>query len=403
MFKKVKELFHIIKFKMPKKYDVTIHLCVILLMVLGTVMVTSCSVGETIGNNLVVIKTLIKQIAFVIAAYMVMLNVAHYFSLEKIVKYNRTLGFIMLGLLAACLAFDGAGGAKSWIYISIPFLGQMSIQPSEFMKVYMMISMACHIEIARRNPKFTFWEIVKIPIGFFLMSSFIIVILQNDTGSFLVMALICAVCALLPSHPNMQFPQKIIMGLMGVAFVFVLFLMSDLGMELLSKIPFVGSYIVGRFEMSANPWKDEYGSGLQLINSLYAFASGGWKGLGLGQSIQKMKYLPAASTDYILAITVEELGIFGFLGILCLYSCIIYKLVNYALYSRKEGYKIIYIGTALFIFIHFVFNVGGVTGLIPLTGIPLLFISAGASSLVSVCMAIGVCQALISKERIERE
>ena len=175
------------------------------------------------------------------------------------------------------------------------------------------------------------------------------------------------------------------------------------GMSFLEKIPFIGTHIVERFKMSANPWQDEYNKGLQLINSLYAFASGGWRGLGFGQSIQKMKYLSAASTDFILAITVEELGIFGFSVILIGYSCIIFRLFRYALMSKHEGYKIIYIGTSLYIFIHFVVNAGGVTGLIPLTGVPLLFISSGASSLVSICCAIGICQALASKENLERE
>ncbi len=123
---------------------------------------------------------------------------------------------------------------------------------------------------------------------------------------------------------------------------------------------------------------------------------------GFGQSVQKMQYLPAASTDYILAITVEEFGILGFLVILGGYGVLIYRLFKYALMSKREGYKILYIGTAMYLFIHFVFNVGGVTGLIPLTGIPLLFISSGASSLVSICSAIGIAQAAIARENRER-
>ena len=401
MLKKILKLINLFKFKMPRKYDFSIHLCVILLMVLGTVMVSSCSVGETIGNNLVVIKTLIKQIVFMIAAYLCMINVSHYYSFEKIAKFINPIGGVLIILLLACFAFDGAGGAKSWIYIPTP-LGEISIQPSEFAKVYMILNMACFVQASRRHPEYTLIDIVKVPVSYFAMMAAII-LAQNDMGSFLVMALICAVCCLIPSHKSMQKAQKIVLGLMCFGMCFVLFLMTDFGMEILAKIPFIGSHIVTRFKISANPCIDEYIKGLQLINSLYAFASGGWRGLGLGQSIQKMKYLSAASTDFILAITVEELGIFGFLAILTLYSIIIFKLFSYALYSKREGYKIIYIGTALFIFIHFVFNVGGVTGLIPLTGIPLLFISAGASSLVSICSAIGICQALISKERIERE
>lgn len=384
------------KINMPSKYDRGIHASVIILMLLGTLMILSCSVGETITNTLAVLKTIIKQVLFVCVAYFTMVNVANYFSLEKILKVINYIGAFLLVLLGACLLFDGAGGAKSWIYIPLPFI-EVSIQPSEFMKVYMLVCMACYVEKAKRNMKLTCWNIISFPFSIFFIS-LLIILWQNDAGSLLVLTLICAICLMIPSHPNLQKFQNFVFGAMMFGMFLVFILMSDWGMEILDKIPFIGSHIVTRFEMSANPWQDEYGKGLQLINSLYAFASGGWKGLGLGQSIQKMQYLPAASTDYILAITVEELGIFGFGTILIGYSVIIFKLFKYAMMSKREGYKIIYMGTAAFIFVHFVLNVGGVTGLIPLTGIPLLFISAGASSLVSICMAIGICQGLISKE-----
>ena len=394
------KLLKLFKIKMPSKYDRSIHLCVIILMVLGTLMVSSCSVGETIENNLAVIKAIIKQVLFVCVAYLGMVNVANYFSLEKIYKYVNFVGFILVILLGACLLFDGAGGAKSWIYIPLPFF-EVSIQPSEFMKVYMLICMACYIERSKRMRKANWWDITKVPLSFFVIAA-IIIYLQNDMGSLVVMALICAICLLLPSHPGLKGFQKLAFGGIMAGIVLIFVLMTDWGMNLVEHIPFFGDHVAARFEMAANPWTDEFGNGLQLINSLYAFASGGWKGLGLGQSIQKMQYLPAASTDYILAITVEELGIFGFGIILICYSMIIFKLFTYAMMTKREGHKLIYMGTALFIFIHFVLNVGGVTGLIPLTGIPLLFISAGASSLVSICGAIGLCQGLASKENIER-
>lgn len=389
-----------LKFKMPKKYDRFIHLSVIVLMTLGTLMIISTSVGETYSSKTIVIKTIIKQMVFVTFAYFCMVNVANRFVFEKVMKYQRAIGIVILLLLAACLMSHGANGAKSWIYITIPFFGQISIQPSEFFKVYIVVCMACIIEkVKRRNIEW--WAIVREPISFYGIAA-IIILFQHDLGSLIVISLICAICFLIPSHPNLRKIQKYASYGLGIGTLGVVFLSSNLGIALLEKLPFFQTYMINRFKMAANPWTDEYNAGLQLINSLYAFASGGWNGLGLGQSIQKMQYLPEALTDYILAITVEELGIIGFILVMVCYGAIIYSLFKYALMSKREGYKIVYIGTALYLFIHFVFNVGGVTGLIPLTGIPLLFISSGASSLVSICTGLGICQALAARENRER-
>ena len=391
------KLHKLFKFRMIHDYDIKIHACVLILIFIGSLMVISCSVGDSITNSSVVFKTILKQSVFVMAAYLAMTNVSNYFSLNRINKIIKPLGIVLCILLGVCLFFDGAGGAKSWIYFR--FAGvEISIQPSEFFKVYMILIMACLIEKTKRLKQATWLDITLIPLSFFVIGCGLIYV-QNDLGSIVVITLICAISLLIPSHPSLKTFQKIsFYGLMGLV-VLMGILMSDFGLQLVEHIPFFGSHVAARFETSANPWVDEYNTGLQLINSLYAFASGGFFGLGPGQSIQKLKYLPAASTDYILAITVEELGVLGFLIILICYSMIILQLFKYAFKSKMQGYKMIYIGTSLYIFLHFVFNVGGVTGLIPLTGIPLLFISAGASSLVSVCMAIGICQACISLEK----
>lgn len=389
-----------IKFNMPAKYDKAIHASVIVLIILGSLMIASTSVGETSINQLIVVRTIAKQCAFVVAAYIAMLFFANTFVLEKVTKIIRPVGFVLIIMLVACFFFEGAGGANSWIRFSIPGLGQFTVQPSEFMKVFMIVIMASVIEkVKRRN--IDCWSIVKIPLSFYLIAA-LLIFLQNDTGSLIVLSLICAVCLLIPSHPNLKKLQNSVTLLLAGGASFVIFLASGLGISMLQKMDFIDPYIISRFEMAKNPWVDTHNQGYQLINSLYAFASGGWGGLGFGQSIQKMRYLPAAITDYILAITVEELGIIGFMIVLIGYGTIIYRLFKYALMSKREGYKILYIGTALYLFIHFVFNVGGVTGLIPLTGIPLLFLSSGASSLVSVCCAIGICQASIAKENRER-
>lgn len=396
----MKALNKLINFKMPRKGDRLIHFSVLILLLLGTLMIISTSVGETYTSDIIVYKTIIKQVAFGILAYFIMVQFANKFTMKGALKKAHSIGHILVIMLFACLLFDSVGGAQCWIRFKIPFLGEMTIQPSEFMKVFMIVIMACIVERSRKK-NWDCWTIIKIPFIFYCLTA-IAIFLQNDLGSFIVVSLICSICLLLPTHPNLaKFQQIVFWALVGGGLL-VVFLASDLGIGILESMDFIPSYMIGRFKTASDPWFDPIGSGYQLIQSLYAFASGGLQGLGFGQSIQKLMYLPEAETDYILAITVEELGIIGFGLIFLGYLTIIGRLITYALHSKKESYKIIYIGTALYLFIHFVFNVGGVCGFIPLTGVPLLFISSGSSSLWSICIAIGICQAILSEENRER-
>ena len=388
-----------ITFKMPKKYDLFIHIAVIALMVFGSLMITSTSVGETFISKNVVMKTFIKQLIFMIAGYLGMVFLANNFTMSRAKWWSQPVGYLIVAMLVVCLLFEETGGARSWIHIPIPFLGDMTLQPSEFFKTFMVILMAVTVESTRRK-NYDWWSIIKLPFIFFLVGAGL-VFYQNDAGSVIVLAIICSICFMIPSHPNLKGVQRVVGSLIAVAGIGVVFILTPMGVSTMEKSSFLQSHQLSRITIAADPFVDPYGDGFQLINSLYAFSTGGWNGLGLGQSIQKMAYLPEAKTDYILPITVEELGISGFVFILVFYSIIIYRLFYYSLKTKSEGYRILFIGTALYLFVHFVFNVGGVSGLLPLMGIPLLFISSGASSLLSICCALGVCQATISKMNAE--
>ncbi|MBR3346915.1 MAG: FtsW/RodA/SpoVE family cell cycle protein, partial [Solobacterium sp.] len=130
-----------------------------------------------------------------------------------------------------------------------------------------------------------------------------------------------------------------------------------------------------------------------------SFVTGGWFGLGYGNSVRKYTNFPAANTDFILAIVVEEMGVFGFLLIFVPYMIIIVQLFRYALKIRSEQARVILVGTAMYLMIHSFFNIGGVTGMIPLTGVPLLMISSGGSSTLAFMAAIGLAQAVIDQYR----
>lgn len=122
-------------------------------------------------------------------------------------------------------------------------------------------------------------------------------------------------------------------------------------------------------------------------------------GRGIGNSMRKFGYLTQAENDYILAVIIEECGIFGLVIIVGFYAVIISRLFHYAFKTNELTYKVVLVGIATYISMHFILNVGGVACLIPFTGVPLLFISNGGSSLFAVCLSIGIAQSCIRRIR----
>ena len=134
--------------------------------------------------------------------------------------------------------------------------------------------------------------------------------------------------------------------------------------------------------------------------SLVSFATGGLFGLGYGRSIHKYMNFPNPSNDFILPVIVEELGlVFGFIPVVVLYGMILIPLVRYTFKSVNTRERMTFVGVFMYFVLHFVLNVGGVSGLIPLTGVPLLLLSSGGSSTVASMIAIGIAEAEIIRYR----
>lgn len=380
---------------MPRKYDFWLHLSSLILILFGSLMILSTSVGSTESDSMVVAKVVFKQTIFVIIAYVMMIFLANNFTMVRARKLGRFAGFCLVLACMLTFAFGTVNGAYGWIR-----LGSITIQPSEFVKVFMIVIIAVYVEIAgRRN--FDWWTIIKIPFLFFC--TFVGVILfQRDLGTLVIMTLMSAISFLIPSHKNLRKPQKLVKIAMVAGCAGVLFLMTPAGVQIVEKLP-VFSHVSTRFANALNPFTDPYGEGYQSVQGLVGISSGGLMGKGIGQSQQKFGFLTQADNDFILAIVIEELGVFGLSMIVIGYIIIIQRLFHYAFRTKSEGYKIILVGTAMYIFLHFFLNVGGVGGLIPLTGVPLLFISSGGSSLMSIMSSIGISQAVISRIRRQGE
>lgn len=381
-----------------KHSDIYINIAVFILIVFGTFMIVSTNVGQTTTNSTVVLTTLIKQIVFLFVAYSCMWLVNHIFSFRWFSKTEMLFILFMSLLMMLPFAFSASGGSQAWIRLP----GGITIQPSEFTKPLLIVLIACAVYKAKLNPKLQKkWStLFRFPI-YALILDMIFLVLQRDLGTMSIVVMIFFVCILIPDYQSIQKIQKNLKRLftVGVLAVVVLFGITNIGTEIIAQTPF--SHVATRIENAKNPYNDIYGEGYQPANSLYGIASSNIIGKGIGASARKYGYLTQADNDYILAVTIEETGVFGLGLIVFLYGVIIYRLFYYAFKTNEVVYKVVLVGSATYLFMHFFLNVGGVAALIPFTGVPLLFISSGGSSLMAICIAIGLSQQCISQIRIK--
>jgi cell division protein FtsW len=277
---------------------------------------------------------------------------------------------IICFVLLVAVLIPGVGlernGSRSWIGI-----GAFSIQPSEFMKIAMIIFLAKYL--SERQKMITSFKKGLVPSLSLVFLAFGIIMLQPDLGTGTVMVGTCIVMIFISGARIAHFVG---LGLLGVAGFVGLILSAPYRME--------------RITSFLDPWQDPLGSGFQMIQSLYAIGPGGLFGLGLGQSRQKFFYLPEPQTDFIFAILSEELGFIGGSLVLLLFSLLLWRGIRIALGAPDLYGSFLAVGIIAMVAIQVMINIGVVTGLMPVTGITLPFLSYGGSSLTLMLMAIGV-------------
>ncbi len=377
---------------MPKGFSKIIHASILILTFFGVFMIVSANATINALEWTVLLTVIIKELIFIVASYVLMVFVARNFSLKRLSKFYFPLLLFTLGLLVATQLFSPVGGARAWIR-----LGPISIQPSEFAKVMVILVMAESFG-DKKNPKLKFDQLATHPFVVVAIIVFIVFIMQSDFGSAAIIALIALLTFMTYSNKILRKWQTVLFVLFVLGIVVMVLSTSTVFMNFLGNFTFIPEYMIDRFRVSANPFMDRHNAGAQIFNGLAAFVSGGLFGVGYNKGFLKFSFIYASESDSILAVIVEELGfVFGFMPIIILYAIIIFQLMKYTFLVESEKDKTILIGTIAYIFVHFLFNVGGVTAFIPLTGVPLLFISAGGSSRLAIMLAIGLCQNVISR------
>lgn len=379
--------------------DKTVYFCVVILTIYGIVMIGSASVGQSAKMGPIYASmNMIKQAIFVLGGFAAMIFLTRCFK-KSWVNANSTWIFYAMGLvlMLACLFFEDGKGSHAWIRI-----GSFTIQPAEFMKVIMILFLSFHFgeieeycqiprNITRQKKeelqKRKLWYCILRPILAIFIAFFVGVFLQKDMGSSLIMAFICMMLFFITPRPYYTKYKKLALILLVIGFILIL----------LSATFILKPYQLGRIYTWLNPLGDIEGDGWQLTNALIAFATGGLFGKGFGSSTQKYGYIPESHNDFIVAIIYEELGLVGFMLFLIPYVIIIYKMFHYALRIKDTKSKLILYGVGLYFFTHLLVNVGGVSGFIPMTGVPLLLISSGGSSTLAAMMGLGIAQSIIAK------
>ncbi|SEN29067.1 spore cortex peptidoglycan biosynthesis regulator SpoVE [Mesobacillus persicus] len=274
--------------------------------------------------------------------------------------------FVLLVLVLIPGIGNVRNGSRSWIGV-----GAFSVQPSEFMKLAMIAFLAKFL--SEKQKLITSFKSGLLPSLGLVFTAFALIMLQPDLGTGTVMVGTCVVMIFISGARISHF---VYLGLLGVAgFV-----------ALIASAP----YRMDRITSFLDPWKDPLGTGFQMIQSLYAIGPGGLFGLGLGESRQKFFYLPEPQTDFIFAIIAEELGFIGGSFVLILFSLLLWRGIRIALGAPDLYGSLLATGIIAMVAIQVMINIGVVTGLMPVTGITLPFLSYGGSSLTLMLMAVGV-------------
>ncbi|WP_309086997.1 FtsW/RodA/SpoVE family cell cycle protein [Domibacillus sp.] len=294
----------------------------------------------------------------------------------------------MFGMLLLLFAFGHvSNNAQSWFQI-----GARSIQPSEFAKLVVILYMAAIFSKKQKNINSLNNSIA--PPVIMLFSICFLVALQPDFGTAAIIFAI-GLTIVLTSGIKMKKLVKFML-LIGIFSLFLSPLFFWQKDEILSEER------MGRLTSYLDPFKYEQGDGYHLVNSYLAIGSGGLTGRGLGQSVQKLGYLPEPHTDFIMAIIAEELGILGVIFAIGGILFIVLHGLRIAVKSPDSFGSMLAVGVSSMIGIQSFINLGGMSGVIPITGVPLPFISYGGSSLLLLSISLGILANISMQSKYEK-
>lgn len=363
--------------KIFSKLDKPLLFAMIIFSVFGLIMIQSASSMESyMRYDYSPYHYFFREMVFLIVGLFAFLFVI-IFPTKNYKKLDISLIIVITAALIGLLVYGyAANNAVSWYKI-----GPITIQPSEFAKLAIIIYLASYYD-KNKDKMDIQWNIIK-PILFIIVIAALVAI-QPDLGTALIITFITIIVfyGVPINKKNRSMFNKIFIG--GVVIVALVLITS--GGKLLK------SYQLERFNFLEPCERYQDDSGYQLCNSFIAFKNGGLNGQGLGSSTQKYLYLPESYTDFIYPIIVEEWGLIVGIIILIAYMFILLRIINVARRATNLRNSLICYGVFAYLLTHIMVNLMGVMGLIPLTGVPLPFLSYGGSYVICLMISLGLVQ-----------
>jgi cell division protein FtsW len=351
----------------------SLWLVTLTLMGFGLVIMTSASMdlGSSLANDPLYF---FKRQLFFIGLGLIIMMIVLTISMRIWYRISHILLIVSAILLIAVL-IPGLGtvvnGSARWID-----LGFYRLQPSEMTKLFMIFYMAAYLS-RRREEVHNNWAGFLKPMAI-LGLLVVLLYLEPDHGAIVILMATTFTMLFLAGARLHRFVLIMMVSFAGVA-----------------SLAIMKPHVISRLTSFLNPWADEYvyGEGYQLTQALIAFGRGEWLGVGLGNSLQKLYFLPEAHTDFILSIVAEETGLIGVIIVLMLFAFLIGKAMGVARSAEKQGaYFVAYVayGIAMVFATQTFINFGVNTGLLPTKGLTLPFLSYGGNSLLISCLMMGV-------------
>lgn len=345
----------------------------LLLMTIGLLMMTSASVeiaNSQYGDPFFFLK---RQVFFTVVALLIALGtllvpMRFWYSISALLM---VASYILLGLVLVPGIGHEVNGSSRWIN-----LGFYNLQPSEMAKLFMVFYLAAYLQRRRAEVIGTWTGFLKPMV--LLIAAIVLLHFEPDHGAMVIMIGTCFSMIFLAGAKLHRFALVLLVCVVGVV-----------------ALAIMKPYVLDRFESFMNPWAAEYvyGEGYQLTQALIAFGRGGWFGEGLGNSIQKLYFLPEAHTDFVLAIVAEEFGLLGVSVVIGLFITMIAQ--AFSIGKRVEATGDLFpayvaYGIALLFACQTLINIGVNIGLLPTKGLTLPFLSYGGNSLLVSCFMVAI-------------
>ncbi|MBY7144057.1 putative lipid II flippase FtsW [Virgibacillus sp. NKC19-3] len=361
-----------------KNIDYPLLIIILFLSIFGLMMIYSSSSTLSYLNFDTTNHFFMKQLQWLLVG-MFFLAIAAILPYHLYSKLSPIFVFISIALLILVL-LPGIGvernNSQRWIQ-----LGSFLFQPSEFIKLFMLIYFA-HF-YSKKQKIINQFQYGVLPPLLILAVVFLLILQQPDLGS---AALILIACGMIVLCSGVKQRHLLMLGSIGI-----------LG---ISYFIYSSPYRLERLTSFANPFDNPLGDGYQLLNSYIAIGTGGFAGNGLGGSVQKLGFLPEAHTDFIMAVILEELGAFGLILVIGAYIFIMFRGIAIAKACTSMFPKLLAIGITFQIILQVIFNLGAVSGLLPITGIPLPLISYGGSSTLVSMISLGILLQISAKNNL---